>query len=201
MTGEGRSQMKTHSAPGGRLESWLVGAPAWVPTLFAAAAAFCTYFCMYAFRKPFAAASYAGDPFFGLDLKTVFVISQVLGYTVSKFVGIKWISEVPRHRRLPLVIGLIAFAELALLVGQLVQPSQLDPRQLPACGPSLGERVQPLVHLGLAVAQRLHLLDDRLCMRSRSQRRSRRRGGKEEEERMMMSTMRWRGFGGEEEER
>ena len=40
-------------------------APAWQFNLYAIAAAFTTYFCMYAFRKPFAAASYEGSKFFG----------------------------------------------------------------------------------------------------------------------------------------
>ena len=42
----------------------------------AAVAAFCTYFCMYAFRKPFTAGTFEGDEVFGLGLKTVLVISQ-----------------------------------------------------------------------------------------------------------------------------
>ena len=69
---------------------------------------------MYAFRKPFAAGSYAEPGAFGLDLKTLFVMSQVLGYTLSKYIGIKWISEVTRTRRVHLLIGLIVAAELAL---------------------------------------------------------------------------------------
>jgi len=70
---------------------------------------------MYAFRKPFAAGTYAEASWFGLDLKTAFVISQVVGYTVSKYLGIKWVSEVRRERRMVMIIGLIAAAELALV--------------------------------------------------------------------------------------
>lgn len=77
--------------------------------------AFATYFCMYAFRKPFAAASYEGEGWFGLDLKTALLLSQVLGYTASKFLGIKWVSEVTRAARLGLLIGLVLLAELALV--------------------------------------------------------------------------------------
>ncbi|MDC0575062.1 DUF5690 family protein, partial [Pirellulaceae bacterium] len=73
-----------------------------VLTAFAICVAFSTYFCMYAFRKPFSAASYDGMKFFGtnFDLKTIFVISQIVGYTLSKFIGIKVVSEVSRKRRL-----------------------------------------------------------------------------------------------------
>lgn len=70
---------------------------------------------MYAFRKPFAAGSYDGAELGGLDLKTVFVISQVVGYTLSKFIGIKWVSEVSRKGRLRLLLGLIVAAEVALV--------------------------------------------------------------------------------------
>jgi len=40
---------------GGRLKTWLAAAPAPILTLFAIATSFSAYFCMYAFRKPFAA--------------------------------------------------------------------------------------------------------------------------------------------------
>ncbi len=85
-----------------------------VSHLIAAAAAFATYFCMYAFRKPFTAATFEGQEAYGLALKTVFVLSQLAGYTLSKFIGVKVVSEMPRHRRAFAVLGLIGFAELAL---------------------------------------------------------------------------------------
>jgi len=78
-------------------------------------AAFGTYFCMYAFRKPFNAGVYAGYSIGILDYKAVLIIAQVLGYMVSKFIGIKVISELkPRHRK-KLIISLILIAETALL--------------------------------------------------------------------------------------
>src|SRR5262245_10119745 len=70
---------------------------------------------MYAFRKPFVAASYPGEAWLGLTPKTLFVISQILGYTVSKYLGIRWVSEVSRRGRAALIVGLVAGAELALL--------------------------------------------------------------------------------------
>lgn len=87
----------------------------WRLNLAASALAFATYFCMYAFRKPFAAASYTAEPWLGFDLKTLFVTSQVIGYTVSKYVGIKWVSEVARRHRLAMLLSLIGVAELSLL--------------------------------------------------------------------------------------
>ncbi len=79
-------------------------------------AAFGAYFCMYAFRKPFTAGSYQGMLVGGMDYKSVLVTAQVLGYTLSKFWGIKVIAEVPPHRRAALLLGLIATGEVALLL-------------------------------------------------------------------------------------
>lgn len=83
-------------------------------------ASFGTYFCMYAFRKPFNTGLYANLELFGLGYKTVLIIAQVLGYMVSKFIGIKVISELKPSQRIPLIGGLILFAELALLGFALV---------------------------------------------------------------------------------
>jgi hypothetical protein len=79
-------------------------------------AAFGTYFCMYAFRKPFTAAGYQGVVVWGMSYKTVLVTAQVLGYTLSKFLGIKIVAEVQPHRRAALLLGLIAAALVALLL-------------------------------------------------------------------------------------
>jgi hypothetical protein len=87
----------------------------WRLNVTASCLAFVTYFCMYGFRKPFAAATYDAGSWLGLDAKTAFVTSQVLGYTLSKFIGIKWVSEVSRGARLRMLVGLVLLAELALL--------------------------------------------------------------------------------------
>ena len=87
----------------------------WRLNLAATSLAFVTYFCMYAFRKPFTAGTYAAEPWLGLDLKTTFIISQVLGYACSKYLGIKWVSEVTRRNRRTMILSLIGVAELALL--------------------------------------------------------------------------------------
>ena len=79
-------------------------------------AAFGTYFCMYAFRKPFTAATYEGLSFFGVGLKTALIAAQVAGYTLSKFLGIKFVSEMSPGRRAIAIIGLILVAELALIL-------------------------------------------------------------------------------------
>lgn len=78
-------------------------------------AAFGTYFCMYAFRKPFTAAAFSDVSLFGFDYKTIAVTAQVLGYMVSKFIGIKVIAEMPAGRRALGILILIGCSELALI--------------------------------------------------------------------------------------
>ena len=103
----------------------------------AAVAAFCTYFCMYAFRKPFTAAVYENDALLGLGLKTVLVISQLAGYMLSKFIGIRVVSEMRSERRAMSIVMLILSAEVAL-VGFAVLPMQLKPVMLFLNGLPLG---------------------------------------------------------------
>ncbi len=85
-------------------------------------AAFGTYFCMYAFRKPFNAGTYAGHQVGGIDYKAILIVAQVIGYMLSKFIGIKVISELKPARRKALITGLILFAEISLLLFGLVPP-------------------------------------------------------------------------------
>ena len=58
--------------------------PAWF-SAYSMIAAFAAYFCMYAFRKPFAALSYEGQTVWAgaLGLKTALVTSQIIGYMIS----------------------------------------------------------------------------------------------------------------------
>lgn len=91
--------------------------------IWAVAAAFGCYFCMYAFRKPFTAASYGDTTLWGLGFKTVLVTAQVFGYMVSKFIGIRVIAEMPPQRRAISILMLILVAEAALvLFGVLPRP-------------------------------------------------------------------------------
>lgn len=76
---------------------------------------FGVYFCMYAFRKPFNTGLYSGLELWGIGYKTVLIIAQVLGYMLSKFAGIKVISELKPGSRIKLIIALILIAEVALL--------------------------------------------------------------------------------------
>jgi hypothetical protein len=99
---------------------WLAKHNSRVFCVWTIVAAFCTYFCMYAFRKPFTAGTYSGTTLGGFEYKTVLVVSQVLGYTLSKFIGIKVVSEITRARRAFAILFLIGIGELALLGFALV---------------------------------------------------------------------------------
>jgi len=107
-----------------RIAAFLEKAPDSTFAIYAVTASFCTYFCMYAFRKPFAAGSYEGVHFFGseIELKTAFVISQLIGYTISKFLGLKYCSEAIARNRGRFLIGLVVTAQIALLGFALVPP-------------------------------------------------------------------------------
>jgi hypothetical protein len=94
----------------------------WRLAVWCMVAAFGTYFCMYAFRKPFTAAEFAGYEWAGVGYKTLLVTAQVLGYTLSKFIGIKVIAEMNPARRATMILVLIAIAEAALLAFALVRP-------------------------------------------------------------------------------
>lgn len=103
----------------GAITRWLRTAPPAAFALYGGTAAFSTYFAMYAYRKPFSAASYAhvaGWPF-AIDYKLVLVIAQVAGYALAKAVGIKVVAEMPAARRAGTIIGLIALAVAPPLIG------------------------------------------------------------------------------------
>ena len=58
----------------------------------------------------------------GLDYKVVLIITQVFGYMLSKFYGIKFISELKRFGRGKLILILVGISWLAWLVFALIPP-------------------------------------------------------------------------------
>ena len=107
----------------GAVRRWLRQAPPALFALYGGGAAFLAYSAMYAYRKPFAAAEYAhvAGWSFTLDYKVALVIAQIVGYALSKVIGIKVIAEFrPRYRAAGILL-LIGVAELAL-VGFAVLP-------------------------------------------------------------------------------
>jgi hypothetical protein len=92
----------------------------WAGMLLAALSAFCVYSCMYAFRKPFTTGDYSGYNFLNIDYKIWLVITQTIGYTLSKFYGIRFISEMKNENRGIAIIKLIGVSWLALLLFAIV---------------------------------------------------------------------------------
>ena len=74
-------------------------------TLFASITAFFTYMCFYPFRRAYTAATYEELAFFGVNFKILIITAQVLGFAVSKGLGIKYVSEMlPQNRSRNLLI-------------------------------------------------------------------------------------------------
>lgn len=103
-----------------RFQAWLDEHPLAL-SIYGGLMAFGAYSAMYAYRKPFAAASFAdvsaAPHIFGvaLDYKLALVMAQVFGYALSKFIGIKVVSELPARSRVMAIFLLIGMAELALI--------------------------------------------------------------------------------------
>jgi hypothetical protein len=91
----------------------------WV-ALYAAIISFLTYASIYAYRKPFTVATFEGISFWGVPYQTLLIISQGLGYMLSKFYGIKFIAELKRIGRWKTSLVLIGAAWLCLLIFAIV---------------------------------------------------------------------------------
>lgn len=105
-----------------RLRQGLARANPALFTIFAGLAGFCAYFAMYAFRKPFSAATFDTVPGWNilLDYKIALVLAQVAGYALSKIVGVKVISEIDPARRGRAILGLIGLSWLALVAFAII---------------------------------------------------------------------------------
>lgn len=101
---------------------WLNRASPAVLATYAIAASFGVYFCMYAFRRPFDAVTFGNVRFLNssVDLKTVCVIAQIIGYLLSKYAGAFVCAELPSSQRARLLIGLILTSEAGLLLFALL---------------------------------------------------------------------------------
>lgn len=84
--------------------------------LWAGGAALLSYSLVYALRKPFTAASFENVEFFDMDYKVVVTISQILGYVISKFIGIKLISELKPEERFKFILTSVLLAEASLIL-------------------------------------------------------------------------------------
>ena len=89
--------------------------------VYAAVVCFLTYATVYAFRKPFTVGTFEHElAFLGLHFKDALVISQVLGYMLSKVYGIRFIAELKQVGRGKIVLLLVGISWLALLAFALI---------------------------------------------------------------------------------
>jgi hypothetical protein len=112
----------TSSSTGHFLTRWLKTTNTFWFTLYVSLAAFCLYTCVYAFRKTFAAATFEGLIFLGIHFKVWLVTFQVIGYALSKFIGIKVISELKSGSRAFGILLMTSIAGLSWLLFALVPP-------------------------------------------------------------------------------
>lgn len=84
--------------------------------LYAAIVVFLAYTMIFGFRKSFTVATFDGLNIAGYSYKTILVISQMLGYLLAKFYGIKYISELRRTGRGKIILMLTGIAWLSWLL-------------------------------------------------------------------------------------
>lgn len=90
---------------------------------WAGGTALLSYSLVYALRKPYTAAAFDGYEIFGMDYKVVITIVQIIGYVISKFLGIKLISELKEKNRLKFILVSVIMAEVSLILfGALPAP-------------------------------------------------------------------------------
>jgi len=94
------------------ITSWLKQTSTFNFTLYASLVSFCLYTCIFALRKTFGVATYEGISYWGVDFKGWMVISQVIGYLISKFIGIKIVSELQSKHR---TIGILLMVSIAAI--------------------------------------------------------------------------------------
>ncbi len=95
------------------ITSWLRRTSTFNFTIYASLISFCLYTCIFALRKTFGVATYEGLSYWGVDFKGWMVIAQVLGYLLSKFLGIKIVSELHAKHRTKGILLMVSIAAVA----------------------------------------------------------------------------------------
>lgn len=91
-------------------------------TIYASLSAFCLYTCVYAFRKTFPSATFSGMEYGGVSYKVWLVTFQAVGYALSKFIGIKVISELKARSRAMGILLMVLIAGVSWLLFALIPP-------------------------------------------------------------------------------
>ena len=113
--------MKTElSNPPSSLTRWLQSTHGFWFVLFTTLSVFCLYTCVFALRKTYSVATFDGVTLWGYDYKGFLVISQVLGYGLSKFIGIKIIAELHSKSRAGGILCMISIAMVSWFLFAIV---------------------------------------------------------------------------------
>lgn len=107
--------MQSEPVRSGAITQWLRSTNGFSFSLYATLAAFCLYTCIFAFRKTYTVGTFQGQVFWGVSYKSWMVISQVIGYGIAKFAGIKLISELKSTFRVKGILIMITMAGLSWL--------------------------------------------------------------------------------------
>ena len=113
------SMVSSTSSP---ITRWLQRTHGFWFALYASTIAFCLYTCIYAFRKAFPVATFDNMSYWGISYKVWLVTFQVIGYALSKFAGIKIISELKPASRALGILWMACIAGVAWLLFALVPP-------------------------------------------------------------------------------
>jgi MFS family permease len=95
------------------ITSWLKRANTFSFTLYASVVSFCLYTCIFALRKTFGVATYDDLTYWGVDFKILMVTFQVIGYLISKFIGIKVVSELQSKYRTNGILLMVSVASVS----------------------------------------------------------------------------------------
>ena len=88
--------------------------------IYAALVSFGTYVFIFGFRKSFTVCTFDGLTFGPIAFKTALVISQMLGYLLAKFYGIKFIAGLKKSNRYQIIFLLTGISWLAWLLFAIV---------------------------------------------------------------------------------
>lgn len=102
------------------ITTWLSGQGKLSFSVYAALSAFLLYTCVYGLRKTFSVATFDGIEYLGVSYKVWLVVFQVIGYALSKFIGIKVVSELKASARFGGILFLSMIAGLSWLLFALV---------------------------------------------------------------------------------
>ena len=85
-------------------------------SIYAAVVVFLAYTMIFGFRTSFTVATFDGLTVGGYSYKTILVLTQVVGYMLAKFYGVKYISELKRSGRGAIILLLTGISWLSWLL-------------------------------------------------------------------------------------